>query len=116
MFLDLFLDLILYRQKEKFWTKEQCAGLKMDMPLNPKGLNECEKNCDDRDKCNAIEYDDASASCIYLECQDPVPEPTSDVAIGNTEYHPGGSYNYVAYARRLIIRKNKGTLKYIDRH
>ena len=104
----LISDSSVYVQKDKFWTKAQCTGLKMDMPLDPTGVNECQKKCDGMDKCNAIEYADAVACCVYLECQDPVPEPTSDIAIGNTDYHPGGSYNYVAYA--------KGTFNLIDSH
>ena len=106
----IFLDSGAYVKKDKFWTKEQCTGLKMDMPIDPKGVIECQKKCDDMDKCNAVEYADAIDCCVYLECQDPVPEPTSDAALGNSDpvAHPGGNFKYVAYA--------KGTFKFIDKY
>ena len=67
------------------------------------------KRCDNMDKCNAIEYADSQHCCVYLECQGPVPEPTSDVPIGNTDYHQGAPLDdYVAYA--------KGNFKFIDKY
>ena len=67
----------------------------MEMALNPKGVYECQKKCDSMSGCNAIEYGyvDMKPCCITLECQDPLPEPTSDDAIGNTKFHNGGHTN-----------------------
>ena len=109
------LNLGIYYEKDKHWTKEQCKVGKIIMPIYPRELKECQKECDDNSKCNAIEYANKESYCTILECIDPVPQPTNDTALSNVKmlelyanylelFYP--NFNYLSYAKGIVPFNN----------
>ena len=88
-----------YETKDKTWSDDVCgAKIEMIMPISG-GLNECQKRCNMKKECTAIEYSNDAIyigvkCCILRKCPLPVPSPQ----VVQAQWH-GGQYKYVGYVK-----------------